>query len=129
MEFPQLELIQLEGLLAVCKLHPSDPIPSWATTAKWFSVTRTADEVSIVCPQTVVPAGVKCEPNWRCLRVAGAMPFSMVGVLASLTAPLAHAGIGVFALSTFDTDYLLVPAKDFDKALHALRQHGHTISA
>ena len=92
------------------------------------SLTRTADELSVVCPQSAVPAGVQAERDWRCLRVAGALPFSAVGILSSLVTPLAAAGISVFALSTFDTDYLLVKEKDLEKAAAALTQHGHTLA-
>jgi hypothetical protein len=76
------------------------PIPPWHTAGSFFSITRTADELSVVCRQDAVPEGVLSEQGWRCLRVAGAMPFSVVGVLASLTAPLAEAGFSVFAIST-----------------------------
>lgn len=122
-----LRLLAVEGAFAVCKLPGDSPIPDWAVAGSLFSVTRTADELSVVCDGAVVPAGVACERGWRCLRVAGAMPFTLVGVLASLTAPLAAAGVGVFAVSTFDTDYLLVKATDFEKAVAALRAAGHAV--
>ena len=80
-------------------------------------------------PQELVPAGTHAEVGWRCLRVAGAMPFTLVGVLASLTVPMARAGVGVFAVSTFDTDYLLVKADDVRKAVAALRAAGHEVDA
>jgi hypothetical protein len=83
--------------------------------------------VSIVCPQDAVPPGVQCETGWRCLRVAGTLKFTAVGVLASLAVPLAEAGISVFAVSTFDTDYLLVKERDFDRACASLRQYGHQL--
>jgi hypothetical protein len=92
-----------------------------------FSVTRTADELSVVSRQEVVPNGVASERCWRCLRVKESMPFALVGVLAGLTAPVARAGIGAFAFSTFDTDYLLVKDADFPKAVAALRGVGHAI--
>ncbi|HMP57742.1 MAG TPA: ACT domain-containing protein, partial [Gemmatales bacterium] len=103
------------------------PVPAWATAGDLFSVTRTADELSVVCRQEAVPEGVVCERGWRCLRVAGSMPFTLVGVLASLTTPVARAGVGVFAFSTFDTDYLLVKEADFTKAVVALRAAGHVV--
>src|SRR5205823_1115510 len=84
------------------------------------SVTRTGDELSVVCRQEVVPAGTRAEDGWRCLRVAGAMSFDLVGVLAALTTPVAAAGVGVFAFSTFDTDYLLVKAERLPEAGAAL---------
>jgi len=102
-----LNLIPLDGTFAIAKLPPDAVIPSWASSGPFFSITRTADEVSIVCPKAQVPPGVQCERGWRCLRVAGTMDFSTVGVLASLVGPLAEAGISVFVVSTFDTDFLL----------------------
>jgi len=127
MAFRQLTLIVVDGLFAVCRLEPADSVPRWATAGEFFSITRTADELSIVCRQDAVPEGILCERGWRCWRVAGTIPFSLVGVLASLTAPLAEAGISVFAISTFDTDYLLVKAEDLGRAVDLLRWQGHTI--
>ena len=115
------------GRFAVCKLPPGSAIPAWATAGDVFSVTRTGDELSVVCRQEVVPAGTQAEVGWRCLRVAGAMPFTLVGVLASLTGPVAAAGVGVFAVSTFDTDYLLVKEAEFPAAVAALRAAGHLV--
>ena len=124
----RLALLAVDGTFAVCRLSANAPIPSWATAGDFFSITRTADELSVVCRESAAPGGITCERGWRCLRVAGAMPFTAVGVLASLTAPLADAGISLFALSTFDTDYLLVKAADFDAAVDVLRRHGHSVS-
>jgi hypothetical protein len=127
MAFHQLTLLLLDGTFAVCKLGGDASLPPWATAGNFFSITRTADELSVVCCQDAVPDGIQCERGWRCLRVVGTIPFSVVGVLASLTAPLAKAGISVFALSTFDTDYLLVKENDLAVALAVLRRQGHTI--
>ncbi len=125
----QLTLAHLDGFFAVCQLASSDSIPSWATVGNLVSITRTGDELSIVCSQDAVPAGVKCERGWRALRVVGSMEFSAVGVLASLVGPLAEAGISIFALSTFDTDYLLVKQQTLDAAAAALKHHGHAIQS
>jgi hypothetical protein len=125
--FQRLNLSVVDGTFAACRLEADAPIPPWAIAGLFFSITRTADELSVVCRQDAVPEGVVCEAGWRCLRVAGTVPFSVVGVLASLTVPLAEAGISIFAVSTFDTDYLLVKEKDFEAALDALRRLGHAI--
>jgi hypothetical protein len=117
----------VDGTFAICRLGGEAPIPPWATAGPFFSITRTADELSIVCDQDAVPRGIRCERGWRCLRVAGAIPFSVVGVLASLTAHLAEAGISVFAVSTFDTDCLLVKEDVLGQAVDVLRQHGHIV--
>jgi hypothetical protein len=124
----QLPLIALEGVFAICRLGTDALIPSWAVAGEFFSITRTADELSIVCRQDDVPTGIHCERNWRCVRVAEAMPFATVGVLASLASPLAEAKISVFAISTFDTDYLLVKQDDLDKAINALERAGHLVT-
>jgi nitrilase len=124
---PPLTLLEVEGRFAVCKLPPGSAVPAWATAGDVFSVTRTGDELSVVCRQEAVAAGTQAEVGWRCLRVAGAMPFTLVGVLASLTAPIAKAGVGVFAVSTFDTDYLLVKEAELPTAVDALRAAGHLV--
>jgi hypothetical protein len=124
-----LTLVPVEGTYSICRLGPDAPWPTWAAGGRFVSVTRTADEVSVVCEQGAVPAGVRCEPGWRCLRVAGTLPFSAVGVVAGLASPLAAAGVSVFVVSTFDTDFLLVQDGDLDRAVLALRQHGHTVNA
>ena len=124
----RLTLIPLDGLFAVAKLPPDAVIPSWASGSPFFSITRTADELSIVCGEGQVPAGVQREPGWRCLRIAGKMEFSVVGVLASLVGPLAEAGISVFAMSTFDTDYLLVKDSEWGRARGVLGEAGHVLS-
>jgi hypothetical protein len=120
-------LIVLPQKFAVCRLSGDALIAPWAAEGEFFSITRTADELSIVCCQDSVPEGTRCERDWRCLRVAGAMPFAVVGVVAGLTAALAEAGISVFVVSTFDTDYLLTKQKDWAAALEALRHRGYAI--
>jgi putative acetyltransferase len=126
---PRLKLLGVAGSFAVCKLPSGSPLPPWATAGDLFSVTRTDDELSVVCRQGAVPGGVICERGWHCLRVAGAMPFTLVGVLASVTTPVARAGVGILAFSTFDTDYLLVKVDDMPKAVAALRAAGHLVDA
>ena len=81
----------------------------------------------MVCREDVIPEGVRCERGWRCLRVSGTLDFSLIGVLASLLDPLARAGVGVFVLSTFDTDYLLVKQADWQRAAEVLERSGHTV--
>jgi len=107
-----LTLSLLPETLAVCRLAPDASIPAWALQAgphqSFVSVTRTSEELSIVCARELVPAGTRAERGFRALKVAGPLDFSLTGVLASLTLPLAEAGVSVFAVSTFDTDYLLV---------------------
>jgi hypothetical protein len=122
-----LRLLGVAGRFAVCKLPPESAVPAWATASDVFSITRTVEELSVVCRQEMVPTGINAEVDWRCLRVAGTMPFTLVGVLASLTRPVAAAGVGVFAVSTFDTDYLFFNDADFQMAVAALRRAGHSV--
>ena len=113
--------------LNVCRLDPSEPIPGWALPADFLSITRTADELSIVCPADCVPQGVRSVGPWRALKVEGPLDFALTGILAGLTAALAQAGISVFAIATFDTDYLLVREESLDAAVQALRQAGYRV--
>jgi hypothetical protein len=95
---------------------------------EFFSVTRTPAELSAVCDVGALPSGVKAEGPWLMLAVRGPLDFNMTGVLAGLATPLANAGISIFAVSTYDTDYVLVRNDDLDRAVRALREAGHTIS-
>lgn len=116
----------LSGRYAVCRLDPDAPVPAWACGG-FVSVTRTAEELSVVCEEADVPPDVHCERGWRCMKLAGPLDFALVGVLQSLLAPLADAGVSVFAVSTYDTDYVLVREEDLDCALAALRGAGWNI--
>ena len=115
--------------LAVCRLASDDAVPRWATRASrpLVAITRTDRELSIVLPQVDVPSGVPAELDWRALAVRGPLPFHLVGVLASLTAPLAEAGVPIFAISTHDTDWLLVPRDRVSEACAALETAGHRV--
>ena len=124
----ELTITVFEGRFAICRLNGDAGVPDWAKSDRFVSVTRTPEELSVVCPQDGVPAGVTCEGDWRCLQVAGPLDLSLVGILASLTAVLAGAGVSVFAVSTFDTDYLLVRESDLVAADRALRAAGHMVS-
>ena len=115
------------SVLAVCRLDPSATIPTWAQHSPFFSMTKTAGELSVVCSQSDVPADVKVEGGWRCLKVQGPLDFGLTGILASLATPLAQAGISIFAVSTFDTDYLLVKQGDIGKAIECLSAAGHEV--
>lgn len=115
-----LTLQIFEPELAICRLPPTSPIPEWIGDKDFVSVTRTPDELSIVCYEVQVPGDVKAERSWRMLGIKGPLDFSMTGVLASLVSPLSDAGIAVFAISTYNTDYLLIKADRFDRTLEIL---------
>jgi len=125
MENP-LTLVVLPSRYAVCRLAADAPFPSWAL-GEFVSISRSADELSVVCVEDALPADVRCERSWRCLRVAEKLDFEAVGILASLTAPLAEAGISVFVVSTFDTDYLMVREQSFALASEVLQACGHKL--
>ncbi len=124
-----LHLRLLSGNLAVSRLDPQAEIPSWAVASLPFSVTRTQEELSIICPESCVPAGIVCERGWRILQFEGPFDFGAVGVLASVADPLAAAGISILALATYDTDYVLVREALIERAVTVLRTHGHTVRA
>lgn len=122
-----LHLAVLHETLAIAQLEPHAPMPAWAMSGSLFSITRTADELSIVCAAALVPADIQAARDWRALKVAGPLDFALTGILAMLAVPLGEAGISIFALSTYDTDYVLVRAPDLDRAVQVLRQAGHTV--
>jgi uncharacterized protein len=124
----QLLLSVLRGRYALCRLGPTADVPTWAT-GELASVTRTRAELSIICVETAVPAGVQQVAGYVVIGVEGPLAPEIVGVLASMAGPLAEAGIPIVAIGTFDTDYVMVRAVDLDHALRTLRQAGHTIAS
>jgi len=120
-------LILLNDLLTVCRLPADAVLPAWAQGDAFLAVVRTTDELSIVCQAEGVPSNITAEPGWRALKIQGPLVFSEVGVLASIADPLADIGISIFAISTFETDYILVKLADLDKAVTAMFTAGHTV--
>ena len=121
-----LRLETLPELFAICRLPPESAVPPWAT-GRLVSLTRTPEELSIVCPESTVPDGVRHHGGYRALRVEGTLDLNLVGVLAALSTPLAAAGVAIFVISTFDTDYLLVEQSAFSIAAGALEGAGHIL--
>lgn len=113
----------LPDSFAICRLDPDAPVPDWAKGDS-VSITRTRDELTVVCRQNHVSDEVEAERGWRCLRIVGKLDFSLLGVIATLSTVLADAGISVFVMSTFDTDYRLVKEADVDRAVEALEKAG-----
>jgi hypothetical protein len=121
-------LTVVETRLAVCRLEVGSGVPAWVGGAGDFvSITRTSDELSIVCAEDAVPAGIPMEGPWRAFKVQGPLVMTLIGVVAALANPLADAGISIFAISTYDTDYVLVHEPDLDAAIAALIAAGHTV--
>lgn len=112
---------------SVCQLDNYNPIPIWALQGDFFSITKTEDELSIVCLQKNVPDDIRCEKNWRMFKVEGPLDFSLVGILASISNLMAEAQISIFALSTYDTDYILVKENNIDSAISTLIKHNYNV--
>jgi hypothetical protein len=123
-----LQISVLSERLAVCSLPPNATIPRWIFDLPFWSMMRTNEETSLVLPEDAVPAGWKSEAGWRSLKVEGPLDFSLTGILSSIAAPLTEAEISIFALSTFNTDYILVKADQLDRAVQALAGAGFEIS-
>lgn len=125
-----LTLTVLPHRLAICRLAPEAAIPQQIFRSELWSLTRTADELSLVVSESFLPpdAGCQVEAGWRAIKVSGPLDFALTGILAALATPLAEAGISIFALSTYDTDYLLVKQPTLDEALTVLRAAGHQVN-
>lgn len=115
----------MPGRYAVCRLPSSSPVP--AAEGAWVSVTRTPDELSMVCAESAAPAGARIEDGWIGLAVQGPLPFTATGVLAAIATPLADAAVSIFVVSTFDTDYVFVKQAQLRQAADALGAAGHTV--
>lgn len=124
----RLTLELLAERLAVVRLPPDADVPQLPLGGALLSLTVTRDEISIVCPEDAAPEGGESATGWRALRVAGELDFSLIGIMAALTSALAQAGVSVFALSTYTTDYLLVREESLEQAVAALRAAGHTVT-
>jgi len=111
---------------AIARLSAADPLPSWPR-GDFVSVTRTADELSIVCREDAVPGNVRAERGWRCLALQGPFALDVTGVAAEFTRVLAAADVSVFVIATFDTDYVLVPDRTIERAVSALRAAAHVV--
>ena len=124
-----LTLSILPNQYAVCRLEPNGSIPSWALLGDDFiSLTRTRDELSVVCLQENVPQSARAERGWYCAKVEGRFDFSVSGIHASLAIPLAEAQISVLAIATYETDHLLIQAQDLDRAIQVLETIGHRVN-
>jgi hypothetical protein len=121
----QLKFRLLSGHYAIVRLAPDAPVPDWATKGEFTSITRTADELSIVCPADDLPSDVHSLHRWICLKLEGPFPFSLTGVLLSFIEPLSTRGVPIFAVSTYDTDYVLIQEEFAGAGLNALQEAGH----
>jgi uncharacterized protein len=122
-----MRLSVLSPTFAICRLSPEAAVPEWALRGSFSTVSKTDEELSIVCETSNVPSGVQAELPWRALKLHGPIPFAVTGVIASLTKPLADAKISVSAIATYDTDYLLVKSDTLAQAITALRTAGFDV--
>jgi hypothetical protein len=122
-----LKFRSLPARYAIVRFDPHAPIPDWATKGEFTSATRTTDEVSIVCPAQDIPENGAPALRWMCLKLEGPFPFSQTGVLLSFIEPLSNNGIPIFAISTYDTDYILIPEEHSSRAADLLREAGHEL--
>jgi hypothetical protein len=127
MEPPKLKLSLLPDVLAVCRLERGHEIPPWATQGGFFSLSRTMEQLSVICASDSVPENVRASRGWRAIKIEGPLDLDLVGILVSVAVPLAHAGIGILPVGTFDTDYILVRDRQLAEALKALRTTGFNV--
>jgi hypothetical protein len=125
---PRLSLILKPGRLAVCRLEPDQPLPEWSLhSPEFITMSRTRQELSITALESVVPDYVRAERGYRALMVEGPVPQNLIGIFASIVTPLAAAGMPIFAISTFDTDYVLVKEELLQGAVQVLEAAGHMV--
>ncbi len=125
----RLKFRQLPGPYVIVRLAADAPVPDWATRGDFTSITRTADELSIVCPADNVPPDVDSPHRWICLKLEGPFPFELTGVLLSFIEPLSKNGVPIFAISTFDTDYVLLQEDHMGNVMDILREAGHQLAS
>ena len=121
-----LTLSVLPERYAVCRLDAEAPAPAWAQ-GDFVSITRTREELSVVCAEVHVPDGVTCEAGWRIFRCEGPLAFGLSGIVASIAEPLANASVSIFPIATHETDYLLIPETQLEIAIQALTSYGHAV--
>ncbi|WP_440944936.1 ACT domain-containing protein [Methanosarcina sp. T3] len=127
----KLTLSVLKSIFGICRLDSESEIPAWAYEGGFFSITRTPEELSLVCPESSIPANipekVRTERGWRCLKVEGPLDFGLTGILAGISRVLANNSISIFAVSTYDTDYILLREINLKRAIRALEEVGYEI--
>ena len=123
---PSLTLSLLDATFAICRFPAGTPVAA-PTPGPFSLLVQAAEETTLVCPLDKAPSAAEIDAGWRCLRIEQSFDFSVPGILASVLAPLAQAGIGIFATSTFSTDYVLVKAGDVEQAMAALSDAGHRV--
>ena len=124
----KLNLCVLEGLFTIHRLPPNHEIPKQVFKDQFYSISKTTEEMSVVCSSSVFINSERLESDWSCIKVLGPLDFSLTGILADISVILAKAEISIFALSTFDTDYILVKSEKLPLAKQALQQAEYTFT-
>ena len=124
---PKMTLSILPDQFAICRLSPDDDIPVWSRNEEFYSITRSRDELSIVCLSKDVPENIRAECDWRALKVRGPLDFSLTGILAAIIDPLSEAKIAIFTISTYDTDYVFVREDSLSQVVALLSEEGNSI--
>jgi hypothetical protein len=127
----KLTLSILKSMFGICRLDSGSEIPAWVYEGSFFSITKTPEELSVVCPESNIPVNipeeVRAERGWSCLKVEGLLDFGLTGILAGISRILAENEVSIFAVSTYDTDYILVRETDMERAAKALIEEGYKI--
>lgn len=123
----KLNLSVLKGTYGIAQLDPQSSIPPWASQGEFFSITRSTEELSVVCLASAIPESVRSDQGWRIFKIQGPFAFDQVGILNAVTSVFAEKGIGLFAISTYDTDYILVKEDHLDHVIASLMDAGHQV--
>ena len=126
-ELHSITLEQASGEYAVSRLDAAAPIPAWADGDGFVSINRSRQELSIVCAAARVPPGTVSEKEWSCWRFVGPFAFGATGIVLSVVRPLSLGGLGVFVVSTYDGDHLLLKTPDLPAAVRLLNDAGHVL--
>ena len=124
----QLQLSLLKDKYGICTLPNTAPIPDWALTQSLASITRTEKELTIVCRLEILPSQYQSDLKWRCFKIDGSFDLNQIGVISSISSPLAHAGISIYVISTYDTDYFLIQEQNLEKTISVISSSGHYIT-
>ncbi len=127
MDYPILKLRILPQTYAICSFPPEHAIPGWAQSLSIVSITRTPEELTIVCEEDRASGDCRMDRNWRCIKVDGSFDLDAVGVLAGISGPLAGEKISIYVVSTFDTDYIPAHGEHLARAVSTLSKAGHTL--
>ncbi len=125
----QLTFELLSGTYSLCRLEPHEGVPDWVYLSTFFSVTKSREELSIICEEYLVPEHTTVEDNWRLLRIVGTLDLSLTGITAQFSTPLAEVGINICVIATYDTDYLMVKSDQILKTLQTLKKAGFEVQA